>query len=65
MVIAHRLSTIVNADQIFYVDGGEICERGTHESLVAQGGRYAAMWRQYEQTLHWGIRRSANVTTNA
>ena len=58
MVIAHRLSTIVNADQIFYIDGGEIREHGTHESLLAQSGAYAAMWQKYEQTLHWGIRRS-------
>lgn len=57
MVIAHRLSTIVNADQIFYIDGGEIREHGTHESLTAQNGRYAEMWKQYEQTLHWGIRK--------
>lgn len=39
-VIAHRLSTIRRADQILVVEGGEILERGTHQSLYALGGRY-------------------------
>jgi ATP-binding cassette subfamily B protein len=39
-VIAHRLSTIRHADQVLVLDGGEIIERGTHESLLAAGGFY-------------------------
>lgn len=39
-VIAHRLSTIRRAGQILVVEGGEIIERGTHESLYASQGRY-------------------------
>ncbi|WP_233580973.1 ABC transporter ATP-binding protein [Acidipila sp. EB88] len=39
-VIAHRLSTIRKADQILVVEGGQIVERGTHDSLYALGGRY-------------------------
>ncbi len=47
-VIAHRLSTIVRADQILVLDGGEIVERGTHEELLALGGRYRQLYeRQY------------------
>ena len=43
-VIAHRLSTIRHADQVLFVDGGQIIERGTHQSLLAEGGRYAELY---------------------
>ena len=43
IVIAHRLSTVRDADQIVVLDGGEIAETGTHDELVARGGRYAAL----------------------
>ncbi len=51
-VIAHRLSTITSADQILVLEAGEIAEQGTHDELVALGGRYHALYqRQYRQAL--------------
>ena len=43
IAIAHRLSTVRDADQIAVLDHGRVIERGTHESLVAGAGRYAAL----------------------
>lgn len=53
-VIAHRLSTIRSADQILVVEAGEILERGSHDELIAAGGRYKQLYdKQYrfEQNL--------------
>ena len=48
ITIAHRLSTVVDADQIIVLEAGEIVERGTHDDLIAKGGRYATMWARQQ-----------------
>ncbi len=49
LVIAHRLSTVVDAHEILVMDAGRIVERGTHQALLAMGGRYAGMWALQQQ----------------
>jgi len=56
LVIAHRLSTIAGADQIIVLDEGHIAQTGTHATLLAQPGRYRAMWDAQQRTKQWHVR---------
>ena len=55
IMIAHRLKTVRNADQILVLDKGRIVQRGTHESLMAEGGLYADFVNMREKTVGWKI----------
>jgi ATP-binding cassette subfamily B protein len=44
IIIAHRLSALMRADEILFLDEGKIIERGSHDELLAQNGRYNALY---------------------
>ncbi|WP_432842121.1 ABC transporter ATP-binding protein [Dactylosporangium sp. CA-092794] len=65
IVVAHRLSTVTRADQILVLHEGQVAERGTHEDLLAAGGRYAAFWRQRRDALGWRLGRPGPAAVDA
>jgi ATP-binding cassette, subfamily B, bacterial len=54
IAIAHRLSTVRDADQIVVLDRGRIVERGTHDELLEEDGRYAALVARDSEILDVG-----------
>ena len=47
IVVAHRLSTAARADRVGVVDDGMLAELGSHDELILQGGRYAALFASW------------------
>lgn len=55
VVVAHRLPTIRHADQILFLDAGRVVERGSHDELIALGGRYADFWDKRSTASGWRL----------
>lgn len=49
LVVAHRLDQAARADQVLVMAEGEVVEQGTHEELVARGGRYTQLWSAWSR----------------
>ncbi len=50
VLVAYRLASIKLIDRIALIDDGRIAEIGSHDELVAAGGRYAALYRSWQQS---------------
>lgn len=55
IMIAHRLSTVANADRIFVLKDGEVCESGTCKELNEKNGIFAKMWKDYQLSVQWKV----------
>jgi ATP-binding cassette subfamily B protein len=57
IMIAHRLTTVQKASGILVMDNGRLVEQGTHKELLSKGGAYASMWRDYQSSIKWNIKK--------
>ena len=55
IMIAHRLSTVKNADCIYVLKDGSICEYGTHDKLMEKNGVYCHMFEEYNRSVAWKV----------
>ena len=57
IMIAHRLSTVINADKIFVINNGEIAESGSSEELINPNGIFSSMWKNYQTSVNWKVKK--------
>ncbi|MBR1597743.1 MAG: ABC transporter ATP-binding protein [Lachnospiraceae bacterium] len=55
IMIAHRLSTVVDADRIFVLKDGSVCESGSHDELMDSNGLYRKMFEEYTRSAQWKV----------
>jgi ATP-binding cassette subfamily B protein len=55
IVIAHRLRTVIGADKIAVLDGGELVEEGTGETLLAKNGLFSKLYKSQQESLGWAV----------
>jgi ATP-binding cassette subfamily B protein len=65
LMIAHRLSTVIDADRILVLADGGVCESGSHEELLADGGHYEQLWKlQHREIDHETFQRETALRFN-
>ncbi|WP_439257945.1 ABC transporter ATP-binding protein [Lonepinella sp. BR2271] len=61
LMVAHRLNNVVNADQIIYLQKGQIVAQGTHQDLLEKSAIYQQLWQSYQQASHWVLGASSEA----
>lgn len=54
LLISHRLANVTASDEIYVLERGDIVQHGTHDTLLKQGGAYAALWSAQQVLEHYG-----------
>lgn len=54
ILISHRLANVTDSDNIYVMEQGRVCEAGSHEELLAQGGVYANLWNTQQSLENYG-----------
>ncbi len=60
VVVAHRFASIAGCDRVLFLDGGRVVEQGAVDELLRAEGRFAAFWREQEESGAWRLRASSS-----
>jgi ATP-binding cassette subfamily B protein len=67
IIIAHRITSVMNADQIFVMNHGKICQSGNHDQLINQEGMYQRIWKlqsELEESLQKELDEDSEIQTD-